>query len=477
MAAGLNLNGRTRGTAALPVSTLRGGFADNRDWLDDPTKPAIIVGTVDMVGSRLLFEGYGVSRRMRPYHAGLLAVDALVLLDEAHLCPAFEALLRRMEVERDGILGSRGETMNTPPFHLMSLSATGRETGDAMGVGIFRLEAQDKDEDIVRRRLSARKRLRVIELEDAKGLPQKLATRAVELGAAAVPARVLVYCHSRTDAVTVKGLIDKALRQRQRSGKEATAWASELLVGERRVRERENLEGWLGNQGFLGATEDPPPVPTILVATAAGEVGVDLNAEHMVSDLVAYERMGQRLGRVNRRGGENRSAIVDVFAVVPDAKRSGKKSEVDSGVVQARQRALLQLPLGEDGRHDASPEALMLLRHSHRSVVDAAMTPAPLYPELTRPLLDAWSLTSLDVHEGRPEVGPWLRGWEEDEEPQTTVVWRKHLPYACNGSDFEIEASIVGDFFRVAPIHASEKTGSGIGTRADMAVAKGDTGC
>lgn len=457
MADRLDLNGRACGTAALPVSTLRGGFADNREWLEDPTKPAIIVGTVDMVGSRMLFEGYGVSRRMRPYHAGLLAVDALVLLDEAHLCPAFEALLRRVEVERDGVLGSGGGTTNTPPFHVMSLSATGRETGEDAGVGVFRLEAQDKDEDVARRRLSARKRLGVIELEDPKGLPQQLATRAVELGTAAMPARVLVYCHSRMDAVAVKGRIDRAFGQRHGTGKSATTCESELLVGERRVRERENLERWLEKQGFLGAAENPPQVPSFLVATAAGEVGVDLNAEHMVCDLVAYERMAQRLGRVNRRGGENRSAIVDVFAVVPDRKRSQKRTEVDSEVLEARQRALLQLPLGEDGRHDASPEALMLLRQSHRSVVDAATTPAPLHPELTRPLLDAWSLTSLEQHEGRPEVGPWLRGWEEDEEPQTTVVWRKHLPCTRNGSDFGIEPRMVGDYFRVAPIHATER--------------------
>ena len=93
--------------AALPISTLRGGFADNRDWLEDPAKPAIVVGTIDMIGSRLLFEGYGVSRGMRPYHAGFLGVDTLVLLDEAHLCPPFEALLHQIAAHRDGKLGPR----------------------------------------------------------------------------------------------------------------------------------------------------------------------------------------------------------------------------------------------------------------------------------------------------------------------------------------------------------------------------------
>ena len=54
----------------LRVSTLRGQHVDNREWLTDPAAPAIVVGTVDMIGSRLLFSGYGVSRKMRPYHAG-----------------------------------------------------------------------------------------------------------------------------------------------------------------------------------------------------------------------------------------------------------------------------------------------------------------------------------------------------------------------------------------------------------------------
>lgn len=78
------------GDDRLRVSTLRGQHVDKGEWLEDPLAPAIVVGTVDMIGSRLLFSGYGVSRKMRPYHAGLLGADTLVVLDESHLVPPFE---------------------------------------------------------------------------------------------------------------------------------------------------------------------------------------------------------------------------------------------------------------------------------------------------------------------------------------------------------------------------------------------------
>jgi hypothetical protein len=73
-----------------------------REWLDNPSAPAIIVGTVDMIGSRLLFEGYGVSRKMRPYQAGLLGVDALVVLARRALLTATRGLLKRIETDFGG---------------------------------------------------------------------------------------------------------------------------------------------------------------------------------------------------------------------------------------------------------------------------------------------------------------------------------------------------------------------------------------
>ena len=80
-----------------------------------------------------------------------------------------------------------------------------------------------------------------------------------------------------------------------------------------------------------------------------------------------------------------------------------------------------------------------------------------LYPELTRPLVDAWAMTSLRRHEGRPEVAPWLRGWEDDEEPHTDVVWRRYLPSVHMDGDTTVPPAMVADFFRVAPIHATER--------------------
>jgi len=64
-------------------------------------------------------------------------------------------------------------------------------------------------------------------------------------------------------------------------------------------------------------------------------------------------------------------------------------------------------------------------------------------------------MTSLNRHTGRPEVGPWLRGWIEGDKPQTTVIWRKFLPVRMEGED--ASSKEVEDFFEAAPPHASEE--------------------
>jgi len=438
--------------AKLPISTLRGQFVDNREWLEDPSKPAIIVGTVDMIGSRLLFEGYGVSRKMRPYHAGLLGADTLVVLDEAHLVPPFEALLAEI-AENTERYGPRREDLvaMVPRFRLLPLSATGRRP-TATPFALAEKDFRNPDEPITIARLFARKRLVLKEIRDQK-LADALADHAWALAQAEnnvlQPLRILVYCDSRDVAQAV----GDALHKRAKGTLAADRTA--LFVGARRIKERIDAERGLQALGFLADNAGQRDQPSFLVATSAGEVGVDLDADHMVCDLVAWERMVQRFGRVNRRGGEDRQAEVVVLV-----ETAPKKAADDAlGRIRAQRAPFGEaLQEGADGRFDVSPEALRQLSERTRiddrllSIIADAGSPMPLRPALNRALVDAWSMTSLPEHTGRPEIEPWLRGWMKDE-PQTTIVWRRNLPVratpAVSGKDIE-------DYFEAAPIHSSE---------------------
>lgn len=462
----------------LRVSTLRGQHVDKREWLEDPTAPAIIVGTVDMIGSRLLFSGYGVSRKMRPYHAGMLGADTLVVLDESHLVPPFERLLEAIEagVESSGTRDKANRGI-VPPFKLLTLSATGR----ARKGTVFRLENEkgDLDDDVVKARLGAKKQLTIKSI-NGENLGKVLADQAWALsdqGKQAV--RIIIYCNSRETAEKTKEAIKAKAKADKKNARPKIDIETELFVGARRVKERVDAAARLKSLGFLSGGDVTCDKPAFLIATSAGEVGVDLDADRMVCDLVSWERMVQRLGRVNRLGKGEAPVVTIAEEPVPTKKEKeslDKKKKMEYlkeneqklvnvfekrlEAWKCRQEPFRYLSDGENGI-DVSPGALMMLKRRAekdleiRGKIEAATTPLSIYPALTRPLIDSWSMTSLEKHTGRPEVAPWLRGWVEDDAPQTTVVWRKFTPVRTEGG--ESTKKEVEDFFEAALPHLSEK--------------------
>jgi CRISPR-associated endonuclease/helicase Cas3 len=372
----------------------------------------------------MLFGGYGVSRRMRPYHAGMLGVDSLIVLDEAHLVPPFERLMEAIASGRDArgrLLGPEPDVDGVaPPLRLLPLSATGRAR-----VGALELSDADRKHPVVKQRLAARKRVSLRAEVSPRDLAEALTREAWALAeAGAKPVRCIVYCNRRDDAAKVQAALQA---RRKQAGVERIDVG--LLVGARRLFERQQAARWLEERGFFAGHRGPLACSTFVIATSAGEVGVDLDADHMVCDLVAWERMVQRLGRVNRRG-EGDASIVVVAATAED-------DESDRLVAV---RALLdELPRFRKGELDASPGALTALRERARrkpalaELVVQASTPPDLHPPLSRPTVEAWSMTSIETHAGRPEAEPWIRGWHEEEAPQTAVAWRKHLPVTDRG--------------------------------------------
>ncbi len=423
----------------LAISTLRGEFADNAAWRRDPSRPAIIVGTVDMVGSRLLFSGYGCGSRSQPLHAGFLGQDALLVHDEAHLEPAFQSLLTTIAEEQS----RSGEPR---PLAVLALSATGRTPAD------FTLCEADLGHAVVQRRLHAKKRLQLHAVDDRKDLPDRIAAKAGELSG-----KVLVFLSSVEHAEKCA----QALRKTNRQG-------VATLIGTMRGAERDEL---VTNPVFARFLPQPPAEVRVqegtvfLVATSAGEVGIDISADHLVTDLPPYDALAQRLGRVNRYGEAD--AEVHVYSELKEVTKPKPKGEepkpgagdgAPCGEAESKTRpegageasddeedkprkrkdeydrarrdtqALLgRLPLRADGLRDASPSALRALP---REECVQASTPQPAIHHVDALLFDRWSYTTItDPLPGRPAVAEWLHGVAEWEPPRTSVAWRSEVAW------------------------------------------------
>jgi CRISPR-associated endonuclease/helicase Cas3 len=413
------------GADRVSISTLRGKLADSREWSRDPSKPAIIIGTVDLIGSALLFSGYRSSYKRRPMEAGLLGQDSLLLLDEAHLSKPFEKLVAKIAYLQSG---------NGSPQRVIRMSAT----NEALDANQFTLSEADLTpevpsksgryiKNIVAERFKARKTLTVISLNAKEKITSKIAEEAIALAQddSVIGKRIVVFTRKPEDALVISDLIRQYA---PRKSKHCPYFGSvEVLTGTMRGLERDELvertvfaDRWLN--GAIDPEDSSNQLPVFLVSTSAGEVGFDLNADHMVCDTSPIDSMIQRLGRVNRRGKGD--AVVKMFVAPQKQQKSDKPKVLESFELSLATTVDLL-----NGVSDVSPKNIASLKSSvkWKEKYPTACTPEPKMVELTDILLDVWSMTSIVVPmPGRPDVAPWIRGIA-DELPQTTIAWRAEL--------------------------------------------------
>ncbi len=398
------------GGIPIAISTLRGAFADNGEWSKDPSLPAIVVGTVDMVGSRLLFSGYGDGKYRRPQHAGLLGTDSLAVLDEAHLSRPFERLLRSIEELHSGAYGA------LPPFRFLPISAT-LNSGDA-----FTLRPSEREgSEPLSRILRAPKRLVWNGSEGSALSPEEFRQTVLEraLRYDGQTTRVLVYLDRLRDLDPImKGL------------SKAAPGHVVALTGTMRGHERDRLVVHPVFARFL-KREGLGDGVAYLVATSAGEVGIDLHADQMVCDLVPVDRMIQRFGRVNRSGdGE---ATIDICRRAEELPRGSRGAPIGAGAREYGLREILDRTetylrtLGgvSPGEIDGAPPPM------------EAFSPVPVNPPLRDWLLDAWSLTTAPRRD--LPVGSWLRGLDDGLRPDVYFAWRQETETLADATALDAE--------------------------------------
>lgn len=403
----------------LAVARLRGGVLRDDGWARLPSQPAIITSTVDQLGSRLLFRGYGHSARTAPIFAGLAAHDSLILLDEAHLSVPF---MQTLEAVRRFRGEEWAEQPIRTPFGFCMLSATPPEgippkeifPGPEWHAALNHPELQ--------RRMEASKPAELMEVGARKGngddpLVKEAAARAagfVQEGRQRVAVVV--------NRVATAQAVEKVLRERL-DGKADVV----LLTGRLRPLERDRLVACWGPK--LKASQ-PASLerPIVLVATQCIEVGADFSFDAMVTEAASLDALRQRFGRLNRLGASD-SAPAAVLIRADEAK-VGYEDIVYGPALPECWRLLNELAVTEgEGRKQRKVidfgVAALDAALSGMDDLSPYVAPAPDAPLLLPAHLDLLCQTSPVPHV-QPDIELYLHGVERGG-PEVRVVWRADL--------------------------------------------------
>lgn len=406
----------------LDVIELRGGiYRDNR-WARSITQPTIVCTTIDQLGSRLLFRGYGVSPAAAPIQAALVAYDSLILLDEAHISEPFRQTLQSVRDYLDPKWSE--QSIGVRPMIVSPMTATyaAADTGSAL-----KLTDEDRRNPRLDRRLRAAKPARLREVADVVTEAVKEAVASAEVAPAAVGIIV-----NRVE--TAREIYRKLIASRDdNDGKQCAASPSatiELVIGSMRPIDRDEQAKRL--RDVLGPSRPERSTSTsFVVATQCLEVGADYDFDVLITECASLDALRQRFGRLNRAG-----RAIDAQGVILAGKKSikfeGKLKDDDPldpiyGNALARTWQWLW-EHSADGVMDLGIDALggrvdaLASEARERLIAPSALRNAPV---MLPAYVDFWCQTSPRPAPD-PDVGLFLHG-PQSGEPDVQVCWRADL--------------------------------------------------
>lgn len=398
----------------IEACQLRGGIYRDDSWVRSPLQPTLIASTVDQVGSRLLFRGYGVWDKVWPIHAALVANDSLILLDEAHCSLAFSETVAAIQKYRGPAWTAHD--LGTP-FAFVEMTAT---TVRAPGGG-FQLEQEDYQHPEMRKRLFVPKPARLMVskagLRDFGKLATDLVKEAVRLAEQPGLRRIGIMVNRVQTARLAYGEL------------ESRGCRVHLLIGRMRPVDRTTLPGDVLAM-LSGRARTPDGAPVFVVATQCLEVGADLDFDAIVTECASIDALLQRFGRLDRIGDLHASGVTAQGCIVISSPMTDTKyADPIYGTSLGKTWAWLR-GAGEDlnfGPCSVAGDRTVRerLRLLHQDAANGLRPDSPPFPTLLPAHLDAFVQTfprpAVD-----PEVHFYLHG-KQNGSPEVQVVWRSDL--------------------------------------------------
>ena len=375
------------GDGKVSVHVLMGGADDLKTWAEHPEEDMILIGTQDMLLSRALMRGYGMSRYQWPVHFAFLHNDAFWVFDEIQLMGAGLPTSAQLEAFRRTLpLSGKSRTLWVSATLNQDWLATVDFRPHLEGLKPEVLDEAECNLPEVRKRIQATKRLQaaqtaLVVASDKQYLPN-LAREVLDVHQAATTTLVIV---NRVDRA--QGLYQALTRLVKGEAPPVLM----LLHARFRPAERCKIEASLRDK--------PPAQGRILIATQAIEAGVDLTSRTLFTELAPWSSLVQRFGRCNRYGEVEEGADIRWIDISDEKAAPPYTTEA-----LAAARARLQ------GLDSASPATL--------PGTDEA---APLYSVIRRrDFLDLFN-TDPDLSGFDVDVSDYIR---DSDTPPLSVFWR-----------------------------------------------------